>query len=162
MFLKKPSPKYCDKDMVEISQLFFLEHDDPTFGREYLDTKSLDYSVASLKGVDRYLDLVRKRPEITSVWNKVILRCGAYVGEVARRNCDKRELHWVDYENALLVDKKSFEQMVKSVGTAVSLYSGPAWFCFPLAKVDKYLENGAEDSVYSFVSVIKDVIVNQD
>ena len=162
MFWKKPKLKYCDQEMIEISQLFFLENGDPTLGREYLETKSLDYSIASLKGVDHYLDLVRKRPEITSVWNKVILRCGAYVGEVARRSCDKRELHWVDYENALLVDKKSFEQMGKSIGTAVSLYGGHAWFCFPLAKVDKYLENGAADSVYSFVTVIKDVIVNQD
>ena len=147
--------------MVEISHLFFQTSDDPTIGADLLAPSALDYSIESLATVDDYLDKVRQHKDITSVWNKVALRCGAYVGEVVRRNCQKRELHWVDYENALKLDNASFRQMGQSIGNSVSLYGGNSWFCFPLAKVDKFLENGREDSVHSFARVIID-IADQD
>ena len=147
--------------MVEISRLFFQTSDDPTIGADFFAPDALDYSIESLATVDDYLDKVRQHKDITSVWNKVALRCGAYVGEVVRRNCEKRELHWVDYENALELDNTSFQGMGQSIGNSVSLYGGNSWFCFPLAKVDKFLENGREDSVHSFAEVIID-IADQD
>ncbi len=38
----------------------------------------------------------------------------------------------------------------QSLGTAAVLWDGREGFCFPLARVGKYLENGAEDSVGVF------------
>ena len=38
----------------------------------------------------------------------------------------------------------------QGLGTAAVLWDGERGFCFPLARVGKYLENGAGDSVHVF------------
>lgn len=151
MFWKrKPPIEYSDQALHEVSEMFSQNEQQPTFGIEHLNVVRLDYSIDSLAEVNRYLDLVRLDQNIESVWNQVVLRCGAYVGEVIRKNSTNREWHWLDYQNALKADRKSLEDFGYSIATAAVLYIAPASFCFPLAKVEKYLMNGPEDDVRFF------------
>src|SRR5579864_4657969 len=80
-------PKIQDQALSELSQMFSMDlAEDSTPGRELLDASRLDYSVESLGLVDDYLDEMRKRKLEDQAYMKVVLRCGAYVGEVIRRN----------------------------------------------------------------------------
>jgi len=138
--------------LSDLAQMFF--EDPATFGREHLDRRRLDFSVESLKHINGYLEAIRKDKGVEAQWTRVVLRAGAYIGEVIRRNDKKTQWRWIDYEGARQVDPKVFELFGKRVATAAVLYDGNKGFAFPLAKVEKYLENGAEDNVYLFAVVI--------
>src|SRR5262249_54401325 len=124
------------------------------FGRHLLDPKKLDYSVDSLKHVDAYLETIRKDKNVEKEWNRVVLRAGAYVGEVVRRNDKKTKWQWVDYETAKSINPKFFASFDKLGGVAAILHDGKEGFAFPLAKVEKYLNNGSGDSVFFFAQVV--------
>jgi hypothetical protein len=145
--------KNQDQALSELSQLFFDDPEKPTFGHEFLDPKKLDFSVGSLKHVDDYLEAARKAKGIDTNLNVVVLRAGAYVGEVIRRNSPKKKWTWLDFETAESVNPKLFEQVGKTLGTAAVLYDGTE-FLFPLGKVGKRIANGSEDSVFFYAKVV--------
>src|SRR6185369_5000559 len=109
--------------------------------------------------INKYLDIIRIDPDIYETWNRTVLRCGAYVGEVIRANRKISKFHWIDYKNALKVNPKSFETYGQVIATAMVLYSEEPFFCFPLGKVEKYLLNGPEDNVQLFAKVIISQVV---
>ena len=148
--------KNCDVEMSDISQLFFDYEDEPTLGVEYLQSGNLDYSLESLSYVNEYLDKVRQHPSIRDEWNSVVLRCGAYVGEVIRRNSTKRQFHWMEYKEAVKLDA-NFERLGLNMSTTAVLCGGGEWFCFPLGKVGKYLESGSGEDVQYFAQVAIDL-----
>ena len=141
-----------NRALAEVSQMFY--QDRGTLGRELLDPRKLDYSVESLKHVDTYLEAVRKNKDLQKSWNRTVLRAGAYVGEVIRRNDKNIRWQWVDHDGAQAVNPKYFGALGKSIATAAVLFDGKGGFAFPLAKVEKYLDNGSEDSVYFFAQVV--------
>lgn len=133
--------------------MLFQDRESPTFRRELLDGKSLDFSVDSLKHLDTYLDQLHSAPphgqeDVVGV----VLRCGAYVGEVIRKSSPDA-MNWVSFQEAA-----KHSDFVKglgfSVGTAGVLWKDRGTMYFPLAKICKFLENGNEDSVYFFARVI--------
>ena len=149
-----PAPKDQTLALSDLAHIFF--EDDDTFGREHLDRRRLDFSVESLKHVNDYLEAIRKDKDVETqgvTRAKVVLRAGAYVGEVIRKNDKKVQWRWVDYDGARQVEPK-FENFGKTIATAAVLYDGNKGFVFPLAKVEKYLNNGAEDDVYFFAKVM--------
>jgi hypothetical protein len=146
------TPKDQTAALSDLSQMFY--EDSATFGREHLDRRKLDFSPMSLKHVNEYLEAIRKTKDVEKTWNRTVLRVGAYVGEVIRRNDAKVKWRWIDFEGARMVNPKSFDSFGKSIATAAVLYDGNDGFAFPLAKVEKYLNNGAEDDVYFFAEVI--------
>lgn len=149
-------PKIQDQALSELSQMFSMDLvEDSTPGRELLDASRLDYSVESLGLVDDYLDEMRKRKLEDQAYMKVVLRCGAYVGEVIRRYIPEKEYHWLDYKGALKVSKivKDFGE---GLGTAAVLWDGADGLTFPLGKIMKFLENGREDSVKFLAKVLID------
>ena len=148
----KPVPVDQTPALSDLAQMFF-EHE-ATFGREHLDRRKLDFSVESLKHVNDYLDAIRKDKDVEKHWLRVVLRAGAYVGEVIRKNDKKVQWQWIDYEGGKQVEPKLFESFGRTVATAAVLYDGNKGFVFPLAKVEKYLNNGAEDDVHLFARVI--------
>ena len=84
--------------------------------------------------------------------NRIVLRCGAYVGEVMKRNSGTREFHWLDYDAAKTIGNNSLNSLPKVIGTDYVLYEiNTGLICFPLAKVEKYLENGRQEDVKYFV-----------
>jgi len=151
----RSGPRFADREFEDLSAMLLEDDSPPTYRRELLLGKPLDYSVESLRVIDAYLDhLHQAQPAAEDLW-RVVLRTGAYVGEVIRRG-SRDTYHWVTHEeaakhSALIAD---WEQ---SVATAGILWNGPETMSFPLAKVCKYLENGSEDSVYFFAKVTLDV-----
>ncbi|MES3032234.1 MAG: hypothetical protein V4699_03270 [Patescibacteria group bacterium] len=159
--LFKKQKRYKDLTLDIASVAAFLVNDSgsdlPNPLKEFLNSSKLDYSLESLKYVDSYLNEVRKnRKNLTNdQLVKVVVRCGAYCGEVVRK-LSKKSLYWIDYDTAIVADPrvKSFD---KSLYTFYILFAEPMDFSFPLAKAGKYLDNGPEDSLYAFALVVGDL-----
>jgi len=147
-------PKVQDEALADLAEMFLLNPDDPTPGSESLNVTPCDFTVESLRAVDDHLEVMRRRSLEGEALMKFVLRCGAYVGEVIRRHSPTgKPWHWVTYDDAVRLDQR-LVSIGKGLGTAAVLWDGREGFCFPLAKVGKYLENGAEDGVSVFAQVI--------
>lgn len=132
---------------------------------DLLDRASLDYSLASLHAVDRYLhalhelgagiDDARLAPTVT--------RGGAYLGEVIRRGArdDGRHVYdrfrWVSPTSDALPDELRRHLGPPDLATSVVLVQDPALggpapsaVCLPLGKVAKRIAHGLADSVHFF------------
>jgi hypothetical protein len=134
--------------------MFLSDPEDPTPGSESLDAQRFDFTVASLAAMDEHLEVMRHRELEGQALVKFVLRAGAYVGEVIRRQSPAaKPWHWMEYDEALRLEP-NLSSFGKALGTVAVLWDGKEGFCFPLAKVGKYLENGAEDSVKFFAQVV--------
>jgi hypothetical protein len=158
MGLFSRKPELQDQALSELGQMFAspeLVTDDPTPGTELLDPSRLDFTVESLAFVDDYLDQMRQRQlvEGTEEYCKLVLRCGAYVGEVILRNANGKTYHWLDYKGALKINKM-IADFGEDMGSAAVLWNGADGLTFPLAKIQKFLDNGREDSVHFFAKVM--------
>jgi hypothetical protein len=147
-----PKPVLNDEALLDLSIMFTNCPQRPTPGVELLDAAKMDFSIESLAFVDDFLDEVRSRPLTDRETKILVLRCGAYVGEVLRRN-SSLTWHWVDYDEALRVDPKFAAIGEKNLGVVSVLWSGTK-YSFPLNKVGKFLINGREDSTKFFVQVM--------
>jgi hypothetical protein len=134
--------------------MFYDHPEDPTPGSDLLDRSKLDFTLESLKHVDDYLNAIRGRTLDDREWFVTVLRTGAYVGEVVRRNSTSRLFHWVDYDTA--VRHSDFAKTLGGPSPAVAaiLWEHPESMSFPLGKVVKFLDNGPEDSTYVFAAVV--------
>ena len=147
-------PEVQDQGLADLAQMFLLNPDDPTPGSESLNVSRCDFNVESLKAVDDHLEVMRHRSLEGEAMMKFVLRCGAYVGEVIRRHSPTATpWHWLKYDDAVRLDQR-LAALGGGLGTAAVLWDGKEGFCFPLGKVGKYLENGAEDSVSVFAQAI--------
>ncbi|MCQ2032298.1 hypothetical protein, partial [Stutzerimonas zhaodongensis] len=102
-------PADTNQALSELSQLFY--EDQGTLGQDTLNQSKLDFSLESLKEVNAYLEKVRSTKEVESSWNRVVLRTGAYVGEVIRKNDAKANWQWLDYESAKALEPEFFESL---------------------------------------------------
>jgi antitoxin component HigA of HigAB toxin-antitoxin module len=151
----EPVVEYADQALSEISEMFLHDNERPTPWRERLSLPAFDYSVDSLSELNAYLNYVRKRPTVESVWNIICLRAGAYLGEVIRRH-NPAEWHWISYDEGDRIAPSYVSAYGKVIGNAFVLSQNPTSYCYPLAKVDKYLTNGSEDNTQAFARVIID------
>lgn len=117
--------------------------------KEWLNVGKLDYSFESLKEVDDYLEKLKKARKTLSdeEYTKIILRCGAYCGEVMRRH-STRNFSWVSYDDRVK-EHSELEDFGKSPETYYILQSGSSSY-FPMAKVKKFLQYGRSESLYAF------------
>lgn len=150
-FAKKP--RFSDIAFQELALMLTQDTDRPVPRRELLRPESMDFSMASLKHLDAYLEVVRHDRLTQENLTILVLRSGAYAGEVIRRHCRRVRYHWLDYQQA---EKRS--ALVRDRGMCLPLVA-VLWasnddMCFPLAKVCKFLENGEQDSLYGLASVI--------
>jgi len=145
------SPAYVNREFSDLSRMLLQDRENPTYRHELLNEKELDFSVESLKHIDGYLEALHSAPPQEEDIVRVVLRCGAYVGEVIRRNSHNR-WNWIAFAEAAKYSAFA-KGLGHSVGTAGILWRDSENMCFPLAKVCKFLENGSEDSVYYFVRV---------
>src|SRR5258705_4117476 len=157
MALFSRKPELQDQALSELAQMFAspeLVSNDPTPGAELLDATRLDFTVESLAFVDDYLDQMRQQQleEEDEAYGKLVLRCGAYVGEVVLRNAKNKTYHWLDYKGALKINK-IIADFGEDLGSAAVLWDSETGLTFPLAKVQKFLDNGREDSVHFFAKV---------
>jgi len=143
-------PQVQDAAFADLAQMFLRDPDDPTPGSESLDIARCDFSLKSLRAVDLHLETLRGRRLEGPAMMKLVLRCGAYVGEVVRRHAATgKPWHWITYDEAVKLESR-LASLGKGLGTAAVLWDGQRGFFFPIARVGKYLENGAEDSVRVF------------
>ena len=158
MALFSRKPELQDQPLSELGQMFAspeVVSDNPTPGTELLDPSRLDFTVESLGFVDDYLEQIRGRKldEDSDDYYKLVLRCGAYVGEVILRNAKGKTYHWLDYKGALKISK-IVADFGESLGSMAVLWDSASGLTFPLAKVQKFLDNGREDSVQFFAKAI--------
>lgn len=150
--LRKEGPKYANEEFSDLSLMLTQDDQNPTYKRELLSPEKLDFSLESLRHIDEYLEHIRKHPPEGDDFLRLVLRCGAYVGEVMRKHSNKL-LHWVSYEEAA-EHFESARKLEYTVASAGILFHEPETMSFPLGKVCKVIENGKEDSVYSFAKVL--------
>jgi hypothetical protein len=151
-FFRK-GPRFANEEFAGQAHMLTGDAANPTWKRELLDEKQLDFSPESLKHLDAYLEAVHgERPQTDDELNRVVMRCGAYVGEVIRKSSSVK-LNWAAFKEAA-----KFSHYVSDVGfsagTAGILWADAQTMCFPISKVIKFIENGAEDSAYGFARVI--------
>jgi hypothetical protein len=154
MFFKKKLPT-IDGELNELSQLLFLEKELPLPNQEILSSIVNNYSLNSLKNIENYLDSIRYLEYLEQDYNRIVLRVGAYVGEVIKMN-SKKEYHWYDFKTAIKLQPtmKDWEEQIEVVAVLHSNRTEEA--TFPINKVCKYIENGSEDSLYFYAQVITD------
>lgn len=146
------SPKFVDREYEDLSLMLTQDNENVTYRREVLDPAVLDFSLESLHHIDSYLERLRSEPPAGHDFLRVVLRTGAYVGEVMR-NRRPGTYHWITYEEA--AKHSTFVKGLElSVASAAILWQTEESMCFPLGKVCKYLENGSEDSVHAFAKVL--------
>jgi hypothetical protein len=154
-----------DKKSYEVSQEFasFLKQ---SFG------VALDFSVESLRMVDEYLVRVhtalrkqsgllgRLRPRKITEEGKwqIIGQAGFYTGEVVRLNLAP-DHHWYRYADwiAAFPSHESYLGSEPGMGTIYILGNTKGDMCLPLGKVGKFLESGAQDSVFYFAKTFEAV-----
>ncbi len=151
---RQPRPQLQDGALAGLSQMFLQDEQNPTPGSELLDVSRFDFTVSSLGALDEHLELMRARGLDEQELATLVLRAGAYAGEVIRRHAPPpKEWHWLDYDQAAAIDPR-LASLGKELGTIAVLWDGDGGFTFPLSKVGKFLENGPEDSVRFFAEVI--------
>lgn len=147
-------PKFVDAEFSDLSLMLTQDDEHPTYMRELLRREELDFSLESLKQLDEYLEVLHHNPPEGTDFMRLALRCGAYVGEVMRKQLPGT-FHWVTHEEAAKYSK-FIAEAERSVATCGILWENNESMSFPLGKVCKYLENGNEDSVYFFAKVLLD------
>ena len=150
LFRKKP--RVQDKAFIDLSLMLSLDESRPTYRKDVLECGCLDFSLESLKPLDRFLDKVRHDSIPEDALIIQVLRTGACRGEVMRRTSEV-EYHWLYFEDACKI-VKSIEKLGDQLGTSAVLWSSPDHVCFPLVKVLKFISNGKEDSTYTFAKVL--------
>ncbi len=148
----KRKPKYQDLAFEDLSNMLLDEKESPTYKCEIIDPSVMDFSLESLKHLDQYIDEIRSDEISEEDLTRLVLRAGAYLGEVMRKNSEL-EFHWLDF-NAARKISTLVEELGMQLGTAAVLWSTPDNICFPLAKILKFIENGVEDNTHSFAIVL--------
>jgi hypothetical protein len=150
--LFRKAPKFVDREFADLSLMLTQDFENPTYRCSLLGESKLDFSMESLRHIDSYLQALHRDPPEGHDLMRVALRCGAYVGEVMRRQLPGT-WHWVTHDEAAKHSKlvAGFE---RSVATAGIRWKNNEEMSFPLGKVCKFIENGNEDSVYFFAEVL--------
>jgi hypothetical protein len=150
--LFRKGPKFVDSEFVDLSLMLAQDDENPTYKRELLSKTRLDMSIESLHHLDSYLEVLHQNPPEGKDFSRVVLRCGAYVGEVMRRQQPGR-FHWIAPDEAAKYSQTA-AGFGESLATAGILWENSESMCFPLAKICKFIDNGNEDSVYFFAKVL--------
>lgn len=121
---------------------------------EELNRDKLDYSVSSLNYVDEYLKKIRKKKLNNYQVALIVLRCGAYCGEIIRNNT--YGLEWITYEQEVLLENNMGQWKIKKDPIySYFLYGSHSKSLIQvLQKVIKFIENGEEDSLEFFAKAM--------
>lgn len=144
-----------ENEKVKSIGILLAKHPEDNILGTYLQIDKLDFSLESLKFVDRYLEKIKeKKKKLTEEeTKKLILRCGTYLGEVIRK-CSQKRFIWISYETAVKL-QKDISKLERSLLTHILLYDLEGEnFAFPLNKVYKFLEHGKSENLWSFAMVI--------
>lgn len=102
---------------------------------------ALDFTPASLEGVDQILDQMHQAGEKSDMIAETLFGFGCYVGEVFVRHHNGR---WRVTDKTSMKGLAGFPMVVELANNVV---------CNPIGKVFKRIENGAEDNLPHFYHV---------
>ncbi|GBF52111.1 hypothetical protein LPTSP4_36490 [Leptospira ryugenii] len=147
-----PGLDNLNAEMEGLAEMFFDNPESPTYNIAFLDKSKLDFSLASLEFVNTFLNSIHQKlndvPDIKM--NALVLRTGAYLGEVIRRNSNHKKLQWISYEKASSLNSK-IQGIGESISTVAILYEERKdQFFFPLGKVLKALHFGHSEDLKAF------------
>ena len=142
-----------NRALQDLSVMFYDAPQDPTPDVQILSKEKLDFTIESLSHVEEYLDHIRKHSYKGKQAASLILRSGAYVGEVIRRHAKSKQWHWLAYAEAIKLSP-DIAKLGKDLGTSAILWDSKSGFAFLVGKVIKYLQNGEEDSVRFYAQVV--------
>jgi tetratricopeptide (TPR) repeat protein len=143
---------FQNEKLISIAESFMNDPEEATLGQAMIDRKLYDFSLESLEHLEQFLINVQGKPASEREWAGLALRCGAYTGEVIRRNSKSGRYNWLDYSDAAQIDS-SLTKLGKSLGTFFSLYNAPNTFWFPIARIEKFLNGGSEYGLLAFAEV---------
>ena len=149
--------EYVNDIFEEFADCFVgaLEGDGEIVHSDRLERDKLDYSVASLKVVDEYLNYLydHRLPKLGGDWVNALLWGGAYLGQVIRRNAP-REYNWVDYDDFIREYPDTTELIgdEKELGVCAFLTPGDGGFNLPINKLIKFINFGPEESVWFYTT----------
>lgn len=127
-------------ECAEISKLLTLEYENIS-----------GYSKTNIHLLEEILYKIKKL-SYKEKEEQLILRAGAYVGEVIRKS-SKNNYFWVKYSEVSKVNLELIE-FGENLLTYYILYSDKKGLLFPMAKVKKFLDNGKKDSLEFYVDLI--------
>lgn len=123
--------------------------------RNELNKQALDYSLNSLNEVNRYLQFLhhKKFNDANPEYQYVVVWCGAYIGEVIRKNAARR-FHWVLYEDYMKNKDPNMRTLIPyTLGTHAFLVTAEgSYTTMPINKVARYLEEGEENNVHFYAA----------
>jgi tetratricopeptide (TPR) repeat protein len=143
---------FQNEKLISIVELFLAKPEEETLGQAMIDRKLYDFSLESLEHLEQLLTNVQNEVASESERAGLILRCGAYTGEVIRRNSKTDGYNWVDYDDAVQINS-SLIKIERSLGTFFSLYNAPETFWFPIARIEKFLNEGSEYGLLGFAEI---------
>jgi hypothetical protein len=123
--------------------------------RKKLNSSVLDYSPNSLNEVDHYLSLLYRNGVDTSSieYQNVVVWCGAYIGEVIRRNAFV-QYHWVHYEDHMKKKDPSLKNLIPyTLGThALLVEIDNGYLTMPINKVARFLDEGEANNIHFYAA----------
>ncbi len=150
--------EYLDEMFDQFSQAFLgeMEGEGDVPYRDKINTISLNYSLDSLKEVDNYLKILHRQSEGISdtEYQNLIVWCGAYIGEVIRRNA-AIEYHWIHYDDYMKNKSDSLRNTIPlSLTTHAFLLAIEFnYVTMPMNKVARWLDEGEANNVHFYASV---------
>jgi len=119
--------------------------------RGNLDTSKLNYSASSLNIVDDYLNvLYNNGSELSDLeYQNVIVWCGAYVGEVIRKNAIM-EYHWIGYEEYMEDKSPALKNMIPLGLTTHAILASSKNMTMPMNKIARWLDEGDSNNVHFY------------
>ena len=142
--------KEISEGCKEMSKLII---DDKDFISSGIDIEKLDYSLESLKYIEKIITKIRKQTKNIEYYNKVILRFGSYLGEVIIKE-SKNAYEWMVYEESVEINSE-LSKYGKNILTIFTLHHNKKTILFPMVKIDKYLRHGKQDSLHFYAKVIE-------
>ncbi|AXY76596.1 hypothetical protein D3H65_22490 [Paraflavitalea soli] len=148
---------YIDDMFGEFAEAFLgnMEGEGDIPSRHKLNVSSLDYSLDSLKEVDRYLEIIYKIGIGNSgqEYQNLVVWAGAYLGEVIRRNATA-EYHWVQYEEYMRNKDANLKNLIPLMLTThaflVAIESD--YMTMPLNKVARWLDEGTSNNLHYYAA----------
>lgn len=141
-----------NSEMEGLAEMFYDNPDLPTFNIEFLDKSKINFSIESLEHVNAFLDSIHQKLKDVpdEKMNALVLRTGAYLGEVIRKNSKYKKFQWISFKKASSLNFR-IQAMGESISTVAILQEKKTQsFFFPLGKVLKYLHFGTSEDVKAF------------
>jgi hypothetical protein len=151
--VRRASIQNKNAPLASFAEAFFKDRN--FFKKEIVDRRRFDFSVDSLLLLNFYLGSIKSQIKDVKTTDLLILRAGAYLGEVIRCNDRNVEWVWLNYDDAKFITPDFFDNLEHTVGTSAVLFDVSTHdVYFPIEKVKKFYFFGSEHDLHFFAKVV--------